>query len=213
MDRKAIKAKAKELIKGNIWNLLWPLLLINVVSGVISGIGGPAYSIDPETFEITNNTSVLGSLFSTISVLFTAIATVGYVQYLLNFVRGKEYDFNTMLETCKKKWVVIIITTLVGGLLIGLGYVLLVVPGIILTLMFAMTDYVICDKELSGVEPLTESKKLMDGHKGEYFVFNLSFLGWYILSLFTFGILLIWVIPYYNVAEALYYEELKKLNK
>ena len=53
---------------------------------------------------------------------------------------------------------------------------------------------------------------MMDGHKWEYFVFNLSFIGWYLLCGITFGIAAIWVVPYVTTANVMYYEKLKKLK-
>ena len=57
------------------------------------------------------------------------------------------------------------------------------------------------------------SEKMMDGHKWEYFVFQLSFIGWYLLCGLTLGILYIWVLPYVTVANTMWYEELKKISK
>lgn len=39
---------------------------------------------------------------------------------------------------------------------------------------------------------------------------SLSFLGWYILTAFTLGILGIWLMPYYNLAIAETYEQSKE---
>ena len=47
----------------------------------------------------------------------------------------------------------------------------------------------------------------------DYFVFELSFFGWILLGLVTFGIAYIWVVPYMEVDNVMYYEELKKLKK
>ena len=56
------------------------------------------------------------------------------------------------------------------------------------------------------------SKKMTYGHKWNMFVFNLSFILWYLLCIITFGLASIYVVPYVSAANALYYEELKKLN-
>ena len=49
---------------------------------------------------------------------------------------------------------------------------------------------------------------LMDGHKMELFKLMLSFIGWIILGMFTFGLLYIWLIPYMNTTIALFYQQL-----
>ena len=53
----------------------------------------------------------------------------------------------------------------------------------------------------------------MQGYKWDYFIFGLSFIGWILLIGFTFGIAMIWVMPFILIAQTLYYEELKKLKK
>jgi uncharacterized membrane protein len=47
----------------------------------------------------------------------------------------------------------------------------------------------------------------MDGHKLDLFMLDLGYLGWYLLSLFTFGILLIWVIPWHQTARTLFFAD------
>ncbi len=76
-----------------------------------------------------------------------------------------------------------------------------------------MTTYILADNELRPVETLKESWNLMKGYKLDYFIFNVSFIGWMILSFFSFGILAILVIPYIMTANTLYYENLLKLKK
>jgi uncharacterized membrane protein len=48
----------------------------------------------------------------------------------------------------------------------------------------------------------------MDGHKWEYFVMSLSFIGWGLLVAFTAGIAAIWVQPYMVLSFANFYNEL-----
>ena len=51
---------------------------------------------------------------------------------------------------------------------------------------------------------------MMKGHKGEYFVLLLSFLGWAIVAAIPFGLGYLWLVPYQQVTFADYYLELKK---
>ena len=64
--------------------------------------------------------------------------------------------------------------------------------------------------ELSVVDVLKESARIMKGHKFELFVLQLSFLGWMILSGLTFGIVGFYVIPYYNATLTNYYLSIKQ---
>jgi uncharacterized membrane protein len=54
---------------------------------------------------------------------------------------------------------------------------------------------------------ITKSRQLMDGKKMQLFLLDLGYLGWYILSLFTFGILAIWVSAWHATARVLFYQD------
>ena len=41
MSRAEIKLLAREKIKGNLWNILWPMLVISIIFGIIDGFFGP----------------------------------------------------------------------------------------------------------------------------------------------------------------------------
>jgi len=88
---------------------------------------------------------------------------------------------------------------------------LLIIPGIIASLSYSQTYYILADDEkISAREAIKKSKKIMMGNKWKYFVLGLSFLGWFILSIFTLGIGLIWLLPYMNISMAKFYEDVKE---
>jgi uncharacterized membrane protein len=66
---------------------------------------------------------------------------------------------------------------------------------------------------MSANDCITESRKMMDGHKMRLFSLHLSFIGWYILSIFTFGILLLWIFPKVRYAEYLFYLDVSGKGK
>lgn len=81
-----------------------------------------------------------------------------------------------------------------------------------MSLAYAMVTFLVIDTEVSGSDALKESRKMMKGYKGNYFIFILSFIGWILLTPFTLGILLIWLVPYMTISQVLYYEKLKAKN-
>ena len=90
------------------------------------------------------------------------------------------------------------------------GCMLLVVPGIILGLAYAMVPFILRDHpELTATETLQMSRTMMKGHKWEFFLLQLSFIGWMILGLFTFCIGYLWLIPYMQMTMTKYYEQLR----
>ena len=50
---------------------------------------------------------------------------------------------------------------------------------------------------------------MMQGHKMRYFELMLSFIGWYLLSILTFGIGLIFLAPYIQMTFVCFYEDIK----
>lgn len=90
-----------------------------------------------------------------------------------------------------------------------LGFLLLIVPGIIAAYALRLTPYILKDrKDLSFNEVIKESMRLMNGHKMELFLLHLSFIGWWILCILTLGIGYLWLSPYMAVAEVAFYEDL-----
>ena len=83
-----------------------------------------------------------------------------------------------------------------------------IIPGIIKSFSYAMTYFIINDHpEYSLNQAITESRRMMDGHKMEYFILCLSFIGWFILSCITLGlILMVNSIFLYDICS--FYEEI-----
>lgn len=85
---------------------------------------------------------------------------------------------------------------------------LLIVPGIMKSFSYALTPYIILDKpELSVNEAINLSCKIMKGRRLKLFCLYLSFIGWGILSILTFFIGLLWLLPYMEAATAAFYED------
>jgi uncharacterized membrane protein len=64
--------------------------------------------------------------------------------------------------------------------------------------------------ELSFNAAIERSMAMMEGHKMQYFLLQLSFIGWILLSILTCGILSLWVNPYLHATYAHYYEYVKE---
>lgn len=103
----------------------------------------------------------------------------------------------------------------IGAYLLMLLYVflwtlLLIIPGIIAALSYAMTFYILADNpEIGAQQALEKSKKMMNGYKWKFFCLGLRFIGWVILCILTLGIGYLFLIPYVNVCYAKFYEDLK----
>jgi uncharacterized membrane protein len=87
---------------------------------------------------------------------------------------------------------------------------LLIVPGIIKALSYAMTFYILEDyPELSVNKSIELSMAMMKGRKYDLFYLYLSLIGWFLLSILTLGIGLLWFIPYAQSCQHAFYQDVK----
>jgi uncharacterized membrane protein len=73
-----------------------------------------------------------------------------------------------------------------------------------------MTYYIIAeDNSVGAMEAIDRSKKMMDGYKWKYFRLLLRFFGLSLLCILTLGIGFLWLIPYFHVTNAKFYDDIK----
>lgn len=79
----------------------------------------------------------------------------------------------------------------------------------ILSIPLEMTYYILADRpELKGTDALKESIEMMQGNFGRYLMLKISFIPLMFLSVFTFYIALLWVLPYMIMTETMFYRDL-----
>lgn len=214
MNRIDIKNLAKEKIKGNKWNIWWPLLVISAFEGIIEEIFHLGPEIDMVAFEEYGKFSMNMSTSSYVGLsvlgIIMSVISACYLKYLVNFVRTGKFETNDIIDTLKSKWLDILISVILVSVIVGICTAVFVIPGIIVGLAYTLAVFLVVDKDVKGSDSLKESRQLMKGHKWEYFVFMLSFIGWFLLLPFTLGILAIWLVPYITIANVIYYDELTK---
>ena len=140
--------------------------------------------------------------------------TWGYQTLFLGAVRGGEVTAKDMFEGYNKElFSRVLTTTLLYYVYVFLWSLLLLIPGCIKAYSYAMTPYILKDNpEMKNNAAIEESMRMMDGHKLELFMLDLSFIGWALLSLLTCGIGFLWLAPYMNMARVNFYEDLKKAS-
>lgn len=88
---------------------------------------------------------------------------------------------------------------------------LLIVPGMIKGLAYSQTFYILRENPTMSPKMAMEmSENMMRGQKMDFFLFHLSFIGWYLLASLSAGIGFLFLLPYVQTSVAVYYEELKK---
>ena len=135
--------------------------------------------------------------------------TFGYYLYLACNIDRRENNLNLLFKGFER-----FAETLVAGLLmslaIGIGFVLLIVPGIIVACGLGMTFFIMVDDpRISGIDALQQSWNMMKGHKWDYFCLNFRFIGWILLAILTCGIGYIFLLPYMTAACQNFYRKLR----
>ena len=140
--------------------------------------------------------------------------TWGYQTLFLGAVRGGDATAKDMFEGYNKElFSRVLTTTLLYYVYVFLWSLMLLIPGCIKSYSYAMTPYILKDNpEMKNNAAIEESMRMMDGHKLELFLLDLSFIGWAILSILTCCIGFLWLTPYMNMARVNFYEDLKKAS-
>ncbi|MDP1834237.1 MAG: DUF975 family protein [Candidatus Moranbacteria bacterium] len=143
------------------------------------------------------------------SVLITGPMILGLAVFFLALSRNQDAKLEQMFEGFNNFG-----NSLAAYLLISifvfLWALLLIVPGIIAALSYAMVFYIMADdKSIGATEAIERSKKMMDGYKWKLFCLKFRFLGWALLCVLTFGIGFLWLAPYVDTSMAKFYDDIK----
>lgn len=195
-----------------------------VVVALLMGIFGTV-SGESSARRVSENSDIYsGNFFNAgmITGLLTGIATVvilivlvakvfvgnllkmgGYRFFILN--QTAQPGIGTLLDGFRSgHYVNIVLTMFLRDLFTTLWSLLLVVPGIVKHYEYLMVPYIIAENPaMDYKEAFQISKQMMDGEKMEAFIMDLSFLGWYLLSAVTCGLLAIFYVnPYVQASFA-----------
>lgn len=159
------------------------------------------------------NRGAFATLLSQLLALMATPLTVGYMYHALLECRGVHTKFDSLFYGFRLLWKTIVIQILTM-ILVGLASLLFIIPGLILVFRYSMAFYILLDDPSKGpIQCMRESGELMRGHKMEFFVLRLSFIGWYLLGMLIMmfvglDILSLWLMPYVTLTNGIYYSKL-----
>ena len=156
--------------------------------------------------------AVMSILSLAFSIFIANPLIVALRRYFIKARKKQSTKINVVLDIYKKEsWIRVAITMLLKDVFTILWF-LTIIGGFIKMYEYAMIPYILGDNpKMKWKEAFKLSKQMMKGNKWKLFVLDLSFLGWEILSLFTFGLLNIFYVNPYKVATNVeLYEVLKK---
>ena len=169
------------------WKNVGPLLIISVVILVISGIvNGIGYASD---------SAAVSAIFSILGYFVGLFLALGLIRAALAVTRGETPEVGMLFQGMG--FGPYIVASIIFGIAVAIGFVLCIVPGIIVAIVYGFYGYVILDEnQQSPIDALKRSADITRGHRGELFLLGLALLGINIVGallclvglLFTHGI-------------------------
>ena len=202
-SRFEIKANAEQLIKtNNLW----------ITVGLIPTLA----SLLTVTTQFSDNTTLTQfSLPLSILVSFFEVGSMLYVYDIINerkdIPQGFKNQFKEIINSITQKsfivYLLVSLYTILWALIPLAGIFIAIIKGY----AYGLAIYLAKDNDQLGYnDAITNSRRLMDGKKQDRFMLSLSFIPWMLLSLVTFGLANIYVIPYMLAADAIYANEVIK---
>ena len=185
------RAQLGNSIFGNTWLVAVVVMLIqgalSYLVNVIPGVGQVATIL------------IAGPLAYGVASMFLKQTRTGETMNIPDIFNGFRDDFsNTFLI-----WLMTAIYTFLWSLLF-------VIPGIVKAYSYSMAVYIKVDHpDYDWRRCIQESQEMMDGHKADLFMLDLSFLGWMIVGTLCAGVGMFWVTAYIEAAHAQFYEDLR----
>lgn len=197
-----IRQEAREAIRGKWLAGVALTLVYGILFGLIS------------SFSVVNvDDEVVFSLLTLLAAIVVGYPlTLGYAMVWLNVVRNNTHpELKDLFGVFNRRYHRSAMgTLLLQNIYTFLWSLLLIVPGIIKSMEYAMTPFIVADEpELGCNEAIEKSMAMMRGHRWQLFKIYLGMIGWMILGVFTFYIAWLWIVPYYQMVFAKFYLELK----
>ena len=186
---------------GNGWRQLWKyfleLFLILIISWVlglpgslIGWLGGP---------------NPVASLFVFIYTLLV-LWPVGYgVSFAyLKAARGDRLEIKDIFAAFQNFWNAVLANLLVA-IIIGIGLIFIIIPGIFFACKLAFTPYLVVDRQMDVIEAIRTSWRMTGGHGWKVFLIGLLGIPIFIAGLICFGIGAIISVMWISMAMASLY--------
>lgn len=218
MYAKDLRYQARQNLAGRWAMAILVAFLAMLLGGMLTGAGvNFKLELEERTMQrlpepvlkaLTVWAGVAGTL-GFVQFILGGVIKLGYCRFLLKNHDGEEgevSDLFSRFEHFGDGFVLQLLT----GLYIALWTMLFIIPGIVASYKYAMAPFIMEENPgMKASEAITASKEMMDGHKADLFVLDLSFLGWALLALLTCGVGNLWLNPYKNAAYAAFYRTLQ----
>lgn len=209
MTRAELKSAAKASLKGHYGLAIGASVATVAIPAAISftfSSWSTGSLMSTQDFGKFFGTLMMSSLLSmAIILVFMAAVVGGHLTIYLKLARAETAAFSDLF-CCANRFPKFLWAQILIGIFTYLWSLLFIIPGIIAQYRYSQALYLLTEHpHMSAPEAIDLSKQMMNGHKMEYFVLQLSFVGWMLLGGFTLGLLYLWLVPYMTATMTQYY--------
>jgi hypothetical protein len=154
-----------------------------------------------------HNAPGLSIIFSIASFVLQIIIGMGLIRIALKFHDNEKAEFSDLF-CCLHLFFKYLLGSVLYGLIVSAGMILLIIPGIIWAIKFYFFSYLIVDKGLGPIEALKRSSAITDGAKWDLFLFGLLLFGINLIGAIPFFLGWFVTIPITMIAMAFVYRKL-----
>ena len=193
----------------NGWRRLWKHFLVLFLIGIIYVLISSVPSIfDPDLIVGLGGGYGVAAAAGFFSLAYGILLT-GPIGYGVSFAylkasRDNPLDIKDMFEVFRNYWNAVLASLLVG-IITCIGFVLLIVPGIIFACKLAFTPYLVVDRKMQVIEAIKESWRMTGGHAWKVFLIGLLSIPIGIAGLICFGVGIIIAVMWISLAFASLY--------
>ncbi len=160
---------------------------------------------DPRLIRPLGVFASISGMLGSIQFIVGGTIAVGYARFCLHLTDGEPARFSDIFSAFDIFGHAFLLQ-LLTFLKIFAWALLFFVPGIVAAYRYAMAPFILAEQpQLTAGEAIERSKRMMDGHKAQLFLLDLSFIGWALLAALTMNIGTLWLNPYVNVSRAVFY--------
>jgi uncharacterized membrane protein len=177
------------------------LILVLFISFIINGL--PGFT----TNMIREDVPVLSSLITIAFWVLTVLVSMGTIKIALKLIDKKKPVLSDLYDE-HAKLLRFILSTLVYSMIVTVGLIFFIVPGIILGIRFQFYSYLIIDRNMGPLQALKKSGEITSGNKWNLFLFALCMGLLNILGVLLLVVGLLVTIPITMIATAYVYRKL-----
>lgn len=186
--------------------------MYNNIIATINSVGYEAYQAMLSKIALAMIVSMLCQLLY--SVLVQSPFSIGGCKFYLD-AHHSDPPYRTMLHGFSSNYLNVVKVTFLRSLKITLWSFVFIIPGIIKAYETFMVPYIIAENpDMDSKAAFKLSKMMMNGEKMRMFTLDLSFIGWFIMTIVTSGLSHIFISgPYYQASLANAYIRIKAKHR